>query len=73
MIKLVEIYLSFVTLTAKRFNFVLKFKLPFPFQEVAEVLPKLVQGVKSTMMDVDNPSSQLALISSCEMMLQVFI
>lgn len=39
-------------------------------KEVAEVLPKLVQGVKSTMMDVDNPSSQLALISSCEMMLQ---
>ncbi|XP_042904301.1 talin-2 isoform X1 [Parasteatoda tepidariorum] len=39
-------------------------------KDVADVIPKLVQGVKSTMMDVDNPSAQLSLISSCETMLQ---
>ncbi|GFY46974.1 talin-2 [Trichonephila inaurata madagascariensis] len=39
-------------------------------KEVAEAIPKLVHGVKGTMADVDNPSAQLALISSCEAMLQ---
>ncbi|XP_054725014.1 talin-1-like isoform X2 [Uloborus diversus] len=39
-------------------------------KEVADVIPRLVQGVKSTMMDVDNPSAQLSLINACEQMLQ---
>ncbi|GIY58862.1 talin-2 [Caerostris extrusa] len=39
-------------------------------KEVADVIPKLVHGVKGTIADVDNPSAQLALISSCEAVLQ---
>ncbi|XP_023231887.1 talin-2-like isoform X2 [Centruroides sculpturatus] len=39
-------------------------------REVAEVIPHVVQGVKGTMADIDNPNAQMTLINACEQMIQ---
>lgn len=39
-------------------------------KDVANCIPAVVQGVKLTMADIDNPASQIALINACEQMIE---